>query len=319
MDIRDRKHMTNLRRVSNQKIVDTPLGFITALAVHAGLFFGLLTVFQWHTEPEEFYAELWAPEDASGSNFNGKAAESEAEEAPVNPVTPEEQKTEPPKPEEAQPEPEPQEPQPTPEEIAQAQAQAAEAKAAEEQAARDAIALEEKRIAEEKEREVKRKIEEQKKQLEKERIERQKRRAAEQKRLAEEVRRAELARITGAPITTSGRVGTKTGNPDAHEQNLRGSLSVQYTTRVIACIRPHIVFAVPANITRGTHQAVYSISLLPDGSQSGRPARMKSSGLPAFDDAVERAIRRCNPFPRPTDGATLPRSMQITFDPVDAK
>jgi colicin import membrane protein len=45
---------------------------------------------------------------------------------------------------------------------------------------------------------------------------------------------------------------------------------------------------------------------------------VRSSGIPAFDVAVERAIRRCDPFPRPKDGP-MPRSLPLIFDPVDAK
>jgi TonB family protein len=45
---------------------------------------------------------------------------------------------------------------------------------------------------------------------------------------------------------------------------------------------------------------------------------LKASGLPSFDQAVERAIRRCEPFPRPREGA-MPRSLRLTFDPVDTR
>ena len=37
-----------------------------------------------------------------------------------------------------------------------------------------------------------------------------------------------------------------------------------------------------------------------------------------YDQAVERAIRRCDPFPRPREGA-MPRSLRLTFDPVDTR
>ena len=45
---------------------------------------------------------------------------------------------------------------------------------------------------------------------------------------------------------------------------------------------------------------------------------MKSSGLPAYDRAVEAAIRKCNPFPKPKDqSASVPRLVELTFDPVE--
>ena len=62
-------------RPGNQKPFDLPAGLVAAVGVHALLFVGLFTVFQWRTEPESFYAELWAPEDASGESVAGKAPE----------------------------------------------------------------------------------------------------------------------------------------------------------------------------------------------------------------------------------------------------
>lgn len=132
------------------------------------------------------------------------------------------------------------------------------------------------------------------------------------------MRRAELARITGAPQVQSGQVGKTTGTPGTRVRNVTGTASAEYAASVIACIRPHIFYAVPPGIERGQHQAVYRVNLLPNGEQAGNPVQLKSSGLPAYDHAVETAIRRCKPFPRPKDQkATVPRSMQITFDPVD--
>ena len=101
-------------------------------------------------------------------------------------------------------------------------------------------------------------------------------------------------------------------------RNVTGTASAEYAASVIACIRPHIFYAVPPGIERGQHHAVYRVNLLPNGEQAGNPVQLKSPGLPAYDHAVETAIRRCKPFPRPKDQtATVPRSMQITFDPVD--
>ena len=116
----------------------------------------------------------------------------------------------------------------------------------------------------------------------------------------------------------SGQVGKTTGTPETRIRNVTGTASAQYAASVVACIRPHIYFAVPAGLERGRHQAVYLVNLLPNGEQSGQPVQLKSSGLAAYDQAVERAIRSCNPFPRPKDqSTTVPRSMQITFDPVE--
>ena len=132
------------------------------------------------------------------------------------------------------------------------------------------------------------------------------------------MRQAELARITGARTVETGRVGSTKGDPSAVRQNLRGSLTAAYTARVIACIRPHIAYNVPPNAQRGRNVATFEVNLLPNGELAGK-TMVNSSGLAAFDAAVDRAITRCRQFPRPSDGSPIPRRMQILFDPVDSK
>lgn len=371
----------------NSRFFDAPLGLIAAAAVHVALFFALFYVFQWNTDSETVYAELWAPEDASGRNVQGQSSET-TDEMPPEPEmnqapelaakeeplpTPEEQPVPEPQPTPApepvktapppavkEPEPEP-DPGPTAEELAReaeiklAQQRAEEARLAKEKAEAEAakrLAQEEarreaERLAEEKRLEEERLAEE--KRLEEERLAEEKRlaeerRLAEEKRIAEEkarkeeaarqkriaqekarqariaeqMRQAELARITGARTVETGRVGSTKGDPSAVRQNLRGSLTAAYTARVIACIRPHIAYNVPPNAQRGRNVATFEVNLLPNGELAGK-TMVKSSGLAAFDAAVDRAITRCRQFPRPSDGSPIPRRMQILFDPVDSK
>lgn len=126
-------------------------------------------------------------------------------------------------------------------------------------------------------------------------------RAAETQRQAA-VRRA-LAAAGGAPGASSG------GEP---------GLARGYEAQVIGCIRPHIVFSVPENLRPGQHVAEFEVQLLPTGEQLGAPRLVKPSGLAAYDQAVERAIRRCDPFPRPREGV-LPRNLRLAFDPVELR
>lgn len=367
----------------NSRFFDAPLGLIAAAAVHVALFFALFYVFQWNTDSETVYAELWAPEDASGRNVQGQSSET-TDEMPPEPEmnqapelaakeepfpTPQEQpvpepqptpapepvKTAPPPPPAVkEPEPEP-DPGPTAEELAReaeiklAQQRAEEARLAKEKAEAEAakrLAEEEarreaERLAEEKRLEEARLAEE--KRLEEERIAEEKRLAEEkriaeekarkkeearqkriaqekarQARIAEQMRQAELARITGARTVETGRVGSTKGDPSAVRQNLRGSLSAAYAARVVAHIRQHIAFNVPPNTRHGRYIAIFAVDLLPNGEVV--KARMtQSSGIPAFDAAVERAIKKSGTFPRPPDGSPIPRHMQILFDPVDSK
>ena len=49
--------------------------FVLSSAVHVVLFIGLFSVFQWTTDSETVYAELWAPEAVSAGNDPQGAAE----------------------------------------------------------------------------------------------------------------------------------------------------------------------------------------------------------------------------------------------------
>ncbi|HVG05665.1 MAG TPA: TonB C-terminal domain-containing protein [Burkholderiaceae bacterium] len=94
--------------------------------------------------------------------------------------------------------------------------------------------------------------------------------------------------------------------------------SDRYAAQVITCIRPHIIFNVPDGVRPQQYVAEFEVMLLPTGEQGTDPKLLKASGLPPYDQAVERAIRRCNPFPPPKEG-TMPRSVRLSFDPVETR
>jgi colicin import membrane protein len=90
----------------------------------------------------------------------------------------------------------------------------------------------------------------------------------------------------------------------------------QFVNRIIACVRPHISFpGTPAGAKPGQYVATFEVNLLPNGRQASRRLQ-KSSGLTAYDSAVERALLRCDPFPKPDTG-DMPRTILLNFDPVD--
>ena len=129
---------------------------------------------------------------------------------------------------------------------------------------------------------------------------------AREQRLVEQRRQAEIARVTQE---AAGVARSATASP--------GVVSNAYGGLVKACIRPHIVFAVPD----GTSDQVYAefrVDLLPTGEQAGPPQLVKGSGLPGYDDAAERAIIRCDPFPRDQDG-TVPRSLSLKLHPTETR
>lgn len=190
-------------------------------------------------------------------------------------------------------------------EKAEEAARAAAAKAEAERAAAELKAREEKRIAEEK-------------RIRAEKARKAAQEKAERARIAKAMREQELARLTAQIDPNSNRSGVTTGDPKNFKRSLRGSAKASYMARVAACVRQYIVFEVPASVVKGQYQASYSIQLLPTGEQiAGSLRQLKASGLPAYDSAVERAIRSCNPFPRPDPGYETPRELQLDFDPVD--
>jgi colicin import membrane protein len=127
-----------------------------------------------------------------------------------------------------------------------------------------------------------------------------------QERAAEERRQAEIARLTGE-VTGSART------PSASS----GVMSATYKAMINACIRPHIVFAVPEDTSPQVY-AEFEVQLLPTGEQAALPKLVRPSGLPGYDDAAERAIIRCDPFPRQSDG-TVPRTFTLKMYPTETR
>jgi colicin import membrane protein len=131
--------------------------------------------------------------------------------------------------------------------------------------------------------------------------------AAAQKQREAAIQRALAA--AGGSATSPASGGVAAGSP---------GLSDSYKGQVVSCIRPHVVFSVPEGIRPKQHVAEFEVQLLPSGEQVGAPRLVSASGLPAYDQAVERAIRRCDPFPRPREGS-MPRSVRLAFDPVELR
>ena len=288
----------------------TAPAFVLSLLAHSLLFLAIAFVVRWKTEPVgTVSAELWAGFPAAPAPV--PAPQPVPEPAPVVETTPpppppkpepvpeprkpdiviEQKKAEPPKPDPKKLEAEKREAQRREAEKLEAQKRAAEKREAEKRAV-------EKREAE--------KREAQKRDAEKR--EAQKREAEAAKR-----REQELQRITAAAGGPAGSTGaTPTGTTAG------GGSSRSYAGQVVSCVRPHIVFNVPDGVQPKQYVADFEVQLLPTGEQVGAPKLLKSSGLAAYDQAVERAIRRCDPFPRPREGS-MPSSLRLRFDPVDTR
>ena len=84
-----------------------------------------------------------------------------------------------------------------------------------------------------------------------------------------------------------------------------------WAARIRAKIRSNIV--VPDGIV-GNPEAVFDVVQLPTGEVISVKLR-KSSGFQAYDDAVERAIRKASPLPKPQSGNLFQRELKLTFRP----
>ncbi len=143
---------------------------------------------------------------------------------------------------------------------------------------------------------------------------------AELKRAADE-KKAMLQRQAeseAAQKAVTNRLLAQAGPAAGNASSTGAGLSNAYRAQIAGCIRPHIIFNVPDAIRPQQYTAQFEVVLLPTGEQATDPKLLKASGLVAYDQAVERAIRRCNPFPPPKEG-TMPGSVTLSFDPVETR
>jgi len=78
-------------------------------------------------------------------------------------------------------------------------------------------------------------------------------------------------------------------------------------------IRGNIV--VPPGVS-GNPEASYDVSLLPDGTVL-RVELRKSGGIKALDEAIERAIHKSSPLPKPDEPSVFVRDLSLKFRPLE--
>ena len=86
-----------------------------------------------------------------------------------------------------------------------------------------------------------------------------------------------------------------------------------YIAKLKGKIRGNIVL--PPNIP-GNPEAIFDVVQLPTGEIMDIRLR-KSSGHKPYDDAVERAIRKASPLPKPDRQEQFQRNLEIKFKPLD--
>ncbi|WP_374325193.1 energy transducer TonB [Azonexus sp.] len=86
-----------------------------------------------------------------------------------------------------------------------------------------------------------------------------------------------------------------------------------YAAKIRTKVRGNIVL--PPNLP-GNPEAVFEVNQLPGGDVLS--IRLKrSSGVPALDEAIERAIRKSSPLPKPDDPSQFQRTLEIKYKPFE--
>jgi colicin import membrane protein len=165
----------------------------------------------------------------------------------------------------------------------------------------------EKRIADKKLLEEQKELKKEKDLAEKEQKKLDAAKLAEQKKLDEKekkLREDNLKRMTSqiAGTGTSGDAVKSTGN---------NRVDAGYAGKIAAKIKSNMVYVGSDSVTANP-TVEFTIDLFPDGSLRGSPKKTKSSGVAAFDDAVERAIVKSAPYP-PDKSGNVPPTFSSTY------
>jgi len=94
---------------------------------------------------------------------------------------------------------------------------------------------------------------------------------------------------------------------------LAAKADAAYIAKLRGKIRSNVV--VPPDIP-GNPEAIFDVVQLPTGEVLSAKLR-KSSGHKAYDEAVERAIVKSSPLPKPDRPEQFQRSLEIKFKPLD--
>ncbi len=180
----------------------------------------------------------------------------------------------------------------------------------EEQEAKDKIAAQ-KKIEEQQKAEAEEKRKEEQQEAEKKRqddLKKAKAEAEADKKLQQKWRDQDRANMTGAAPGAPTKPG-KPGNPS-------GQGDAAWVGKVQAKIKSLIIFN-PSPGADPDATAQFAVALLPTG-QVASVKLTKSSGIPAWDDAVKRAIENAEPYPADSSG-TVPRQFTSSHRLGDQK
>jgi colicin import membrane protein len=177
----------------------------------------------------------------------------------------------------------------------------------------------EKALAEKKAREEEKKKAEE---LARKEEEAEKKKLAEKEKLAKEkaeklakakAEKAEAAKLDKLRNEEMKRLMSGAGNPGSTgsaEKSTAPRIDKGYIASIAAKIKGNTSYPGSTDVP-GNPEVVFQVEQLPTGEILS-VRKTKSSGIPAFDEAVERGINKSSPLPKKKDG-TVERSVQVGF------
>ncbi|MDP1611100.1 MAG: energy transducer TonB [Sulfuritalea sp.] len=100
---------------------------------------------------------------------------------------------------------------------------------------------------------------------------------------------------------------------EAQAKAARDKATASYADSIMRSIRPKIM--VPPGV-KGNPEAVFNVTQLPSGDIVN-VNRERSSGNSALDAAIERAILKSSPLPKPQSADVFSRELKLRFRPLD--
>ncbi|PIF78459.1 cell division and transport-associated protein TolA [Variovorax sp. 54] len=288
----------------------TPRAVVLALIAHALLIAALTWGVRWRSEADDgaVDAELWS------TTVMQAAPRLSVPEPPAPvPAPPPPAPAPPPPPPPAVKPPEPA-PAPAPDIALEREKKLKEQKAQKERELEQQRQQQKKKELEAKERaedEAERKKEQQKKLADQKKQQEAEAKQAEAKKAEAATKQAAADRA--ATLKRMQGMAGASGNEDAKGNALRTTgPSSGYGARIAEKVRPNITFP-DADSVNGNPEAEFLVNLAPDGTIVGVKLA-KSSGLPAWDEAAERGLRKTDKLPRDNDGRIFP-SLIVTLKP----
>lgn len=156
-------------------------------------------------------------------------------------------------------------------------------------------------------------LKDKKKEKEKKRKEEERKKAEAEKKLKDQVLKEQQDRLEAEQEALNKQRAAEAARQQMAAQAAAQRQMNDAISRISSHIRRFIIM--PPDVA-GNPQAEFEVSLIPTGEVLNVKLS-RSSGNPAYDNAVERAIRKASPLPLPTDPALVGRfrELKLKFRP----